>query len=140
MAECLNISNQSLVSSALAEKDTRYALSVVKRHLSFGVVVLALMGGMVMGFHEHVVGFFTPDRSVIATAWTALPLLALSFPLDAVAAITDGTLTAAGYASTRIAMLEHKFNFASCSMHGVHHVTLRCFGPLPASACTKAIS
>ena len=49
--------------------------------------------------YKRQIGLFTPDSVVVATAWTVLPLVALSLPLDAISTIADGTLTAAGYAS-----------------------------------------
>lgn len=97
--ECINISNQSLVSAALGAEENDYALEVVKRHLVYSVGLLVVMGGILLTFHQQILGLFTPDSSVIATAWTALPLVVLAFPLDAIGAITDGTLTAAGQAT-----------------------------------------
>lgn len=97
--ECINISNQSLASAALGQKDTPYAFSVVKRHLVYATVLITVMGGLLLTFHQQIIGLFTPDSVVVATAWTVLPLVALSLPLDAISTIADGTLTAAGQAT-----------------------------------------
>ena len=94
--ECINISNQSLASTALGQKDTPYAFEVVKRHLVYATVLIAIMGGLLLTFHQQILGLFTPDSTVVATAWTVLPLVAVALPLDAISTIADGTLTAAG--------------------------------------------
>ena len=96
--ECINISNQSLASTALGQKDTPYAFSVVKRHLVYATVLVVVMGGLLLTFHQQILDLFTPDSAVVATAWTVLPLVALALPLDAISTVADGTLTAAGCA------------------------------------------
>lgn len=97
--ECINISNQSLLSSALGSKDTRYAFSVVKRHLLYSTLIVSVLGALLLVGHEQIIRLFTPDKGVIAAAWSVLPLVVVCFPLDAIGAIADGTLTAAGYAT-----------------------------------------
>jgi Na+-driven multidrug efflux pump len=94
--ECINISNQALASTALGTNDTSYAVAVVQRHLVYAISITAIAGAVVLTFREQVVSIFTSDSSVIATALTTLPLLVFAFPLDAITAILDGTLTAAG--------------------------------------------
>lgn len=99
--ESINISNQSLVATALGENDHRYALAVLRRHLLYAVTIIAAAGVGLFCFQSVVVGLFTSDAAVISTAMTALPLILLAFPIDAVSALLDGTLIASGCVSSK---------------------------------------
>jgi Na+-driven multidrug efflux pump len=95
-AECINVSNQSLAATALGSGDTQYALDVVKRHVLYAVTLVSVIGGLVLLFKAQIVGLFTTDAAVVATAFSVLPLLVGVFPVDGLMSIVDGTLTAAG--------------------------------------------
>ena len=97
--ECINISNQSIVATALGEQDYGYALQVVKRHLVYAIAIVSVMAVALMTQQSLLVGCFTSDATVMAMAATTIPLVAAAFPLDATSSILDGTLTAAGQAT-----------------------------------------
>lgn len=96
--ESINISNQSLVSTALGEGDHHYALAVLRRHLLYAVTIIAAVGAALFAVQSTVIGLFTSDAAVITAAASALPLLLLAFPIDAVSSLLDGTLIASGCA------------------------------------------
>eukprot|EP00892_Ulva_mutabilis_P006808 jgi/Ulvmu1/449/UM001_0456.1 len=97
--EAINISNQSLVSTALGEGDQAYALAVLRRHLLYAVTIIAAVGAVLFCLQSSVIGLFTSDAAVVSAALTTLPLLVFLFPLDAVCAVLDGTLMATGQAA-----------------------------------------
>lgn len=97
--ECINISNQSIVATALGSKDFAYAFQVVKRHLAYAVSIVSVCALLVLTFQVQLASLFTSDAAVIAMVATTMPLLTAFFPLDAMSSILDGTLTAAGQAT-----------------------------------------
>ena len=96
--ECINISNQAIMATALGLKQYEYAFQVAKRHLIYAVAIVSTVAVAVVLQQHWLLGRFTRDAVIIATASTAIPLVAAAFPLDAVSSILDGTLTAAGQA------------------------------------------
>jgi Na+-driven multidrug efflux pump len=97
--ECINISNQSIVATALGAKDFAYAFQVVKRHLLYAVAIVSVVALLVLAFQVQLTCLFTRDAAVIAMVATTMPLLTAFFPFDAMSSILDGTLTAAGQAT-----------------------------------------
>ena len=96
--ECINISNQAIVATALGARDYPYALAVVKRHIVYAISIVSAIAAICLALQTHIVGLFTADAVVIAAALTTIPLVTACFPLDAVSSLLDGTLTAAGQA------------------------------------------
>jgi Na+-driven multidrug efflux pump len=97
--ECVNISNQAIVASAFGSKDLKYALEIVKRHMAYAVIIVSTATLTLMFFKLPLLRCFTGDAAVVGMAARVFPLVALSFPFDAITSVLDGTLTAAGQAT-----------------------------------------
>ncbi|GLI71113.1 hypothetical protein VaNZ11_016204 [Volvox africanus] len=93
--ECLNVATQALCASYLGKEDRVSAKSLLNRLLTLGVGVGAMSGAAVWLLHVPFIAFFTRDPVVVAHVLAALPMLCLFFPIDAAAAIMDGSLLAA---------------------------------------------
>lgn len=92
--ECLNVATQALCASYLGAGDWENARSVMLR-LSFLGAVSGLGTSIVIFFSQNqIVSLFTKDSAVIHQVLGTLPMIALFFPLDAVASIMDGSLMA----------------------------------------------
>ncbi|GIL85921.1 hypothetical protein Vretifemale_14446, partial [Volvox reticuliferus] len=93
--ECLNVATQALCASYLGNEDRVSAKSLLNRLLTLGVGVGAMAGAAVWLLHVPFIAFFTRDPAVVAHVLAALPMLCIFFPIDAAAAIMDGSLLAA---------------------------------------------
>lgn len=97
--ECLNISNQTIVSTALGAGQKKYATAVLKRHVAYAVASIVSISSLIFLLRGPVLGLFTSDVSVIREVMTTLPFLFLLFPADAICSMLDGSLTASGQAA-----------------------------------------
>ncbi|KXZ50525.1 hypothetical protein GPECTOR_16g700 [Gonium pectorale] len=93
--ECLNVAAQALCATYLGKEDVATARSLLDRLAVLGCGIGLLAGCAVWGAQGPLVGFFTRDPLVVAQAIATLPLICALFPVDAAAAIMDGSLLAA---------------------------------------------
>ena len=98
VVESFNISNQSIMSSALYAGDLTYANAVCRRHMQLAASLVAIAASVVIVFRHSIVSVFTSDPSVMAMAMAPLVFLLVLLPFDAISTIMDGSLTAAGQA------------------------------------------
>ena len=81
--------------AVLCVQDHQSARGVLERVLFKGVTIGATMGVILASIQHPFIRVFTSDPAVTAQVLQTIPLLCIFLPIDALAAILDGSLLAA---------------------------------------------
>jgi putative MATE family efflux protein len=95
VSQCLNIAANSMVASALGEKDLSTARDVLLRILLMGFAPGVVLGAMFLVAQSAIPAVFTQDPGVISAVTHIVPLLALAMPLIPMATVLEGALLGA---------------------------------------------
>jgi len=94
--DAVAIAAQAMVGNLLGAKDPTTARSVGQRITSWSIAIGAVLGTLLISFHNILGHLFTDDKSVIALTGFLLLHVGLMAPLSGVAFALDGILIGAG--------------------------------------------